>query len=259
MMHNQELDLRAIFAENMDVQIPDWLGRSARPKRFYIIMKHWEKLTTKIKDLAAPQNLKALFPLLKQQTPHFPEILGFCEVRPEMLKMIKTALYGVTFGCLEENQDERNVFRYHYALNTAFDLMVIPQSHKCHRPEFMTESGQVEKALASTIQNIFEIILDKMRGEEQNDHIDYMVYACAHFGSPESRYSRASKKAINNAFKEYYCQLPPEERAMIIQSVFYIKNEGTKELIDGLIRDARSQMAQASSHVCRSNKDRKLV
>lgn len=258
-MNNQEFDLRSIFAENMDVQIPDWLERSARPKRFYAIMKHWENLTSKIKDLAAPQNLKALFPLLKQQTPHFPEILGFCEVRPEMLKMIKTALYGVTFGCLEENQDDRNVFRYHYALNTAFDLMVIPQSYKCRRPEFMTEDGQVEKALASTIQNIFKIILDKMRSDEQDDHIDYMVYACAHFASPESRYSRASRKAISNAFKDYYCQLPPEERAMITQSIFYKKNEGTRELIDDLISDARSQIAQASSQVCRLNKDRKLV
>ena len=243
-MSNQELSLRTAFDTTSDIQIPEWLMRSDRPiKYFYETMKRWEKLKEIVKDLSEPRSLKILFPILRQHALYFPEILGFCEARSEMLKMVKTALYGVAFGCFEENQEERHCFRYHYALDTALSLMVVPSSQRCRRPAFMTEDGQVEKALSSTIQNIFKIILDQMRTEEQKGHIDYMVYACAHFSSPDSGYSKAGRRAMSAAFKDYYCQLPTDERAMITQSMFYTKNASTRELIDVLVEQARSHLA----------------
>jgi len=241
MTDKNNLDLSAAFAMNTAIELPKWLIRAEKAiQRFYSTMKLWNRLCSHIQGLALPQHLNQIFPILKEHTHNFRTIASFCEMRPEMLLMLKTALIGVTYGSIQENKDDLSIFRYHYALDTAFDLMTIPASRRCHRPEFMTEGGQVEKALCTTIEDIFGIVLREMKGEQRGDYIDYMIYACTHFANTDANYSRAGKKAIKESFKNFYMTLQPDEKAEIKQSKFYKNNAANRALIDELLDEARN-------------------
>lgn len=241
--------LSHLFRMISNIRFPEWLERTDKSVgKFYRAMKVWELVCPDpdMKKLTTEQ-VEAL-PFFKDHASSLISVTEHCERQPELNRMLKMALVGLTLNCFEERKADVHMTRYAFAFDTVANLMTLPSSPKCHHPKYFHDGSLVEKALSESVKAVSMMIFEQMREDGLGDHVDYLIDTCVHYGMPDCRYARATKSAMRGAFSNAYATMSAADKAHIKFTNYYCNNITARKYIDELISEAVSNVAPSITH-----------